>query len=75
MSVETQDGVGLFSPEVQRAISKEDVEVIIVPEIYTFWQQSRPGVIFCPVDKTVVQEIGIIFFSDYETLPLNYWNY
>ena len=38
MSGETRDGLGLFSPEVHREISKEDVVVTIVPEIYTFWR-------------------------------------
>ena len=61
MSVET--AVEVFLPEVQRAIPK-DVVTAIVPEIYTFWQQNRPGTLACPVDIAVHQTSGTIFFSD-----------
>ena len=62
MSVET--AVEMISPEVQRAIPKEDVVTTIVPKIYTFWRQNRPGTLACPVDTAVHQTSGTIFFSD-----------
>ena len=62
MSVET--AVEVLSPEVQRAIPTDDVVTIIVPEIYTFWRQNRPGILAYPVDAAVHQPTGTIFFSD-----------
>ena len=62
MSVEA--AVEVLSPEVQRAIPTEDVVTTIVPEIYTFWRQNRPGILTCPVDVAVHQPTGTIFFSD-----------
>ena len=41
MSVET--ALEVFSPEVQKALPKEDVVLTIVPEIYTFWRQTGQG--------------------------------
>ena len=55
----------VFSPELQKALPKEDVVVTIVPEIYTFWRQNRPGTVACPVDAAVHQESGSLFFSDH----------
>ena len=62
MSVEA--AVEVLSPEVQRAIPTEDVVTTIVPEIYTFWRQNRPGILTYPVDVAVHQPTGTIFFSD-----------
>lgn len=63
MSVET--ALEVFSPELQKALPKEDVVVTIVQEIYTFWRQNRPGTVACPVDAAVHQESGSVFFSDH----------
>ena len=63
MSVET--ALEVFSPELQKALPKEDVIVTIVPEIYTFWRQNRPGTVACPVDAAVHQESASVFFSDH----------
>ena len=64
MSVET--ALEVFHPNVQRAIPTQDV-VTLVPEIYTFWRQNRPGNILCHLDITIHQESGSIFefFSDH----------
>ena len=51
MSVELV--VEVFSPKVQKAIPIQDVVTTIVPEIYTFWRQNRPGIINCPGTRTV----------------------
>ena len=63
MSVET--ALEVFHPNVQRAIPTQDIVVTLVPEIYTFWRQNRPGNILCPLDITIHQESGSIFFSDH----------
>ncbi|KAL9962382.1 hypothetical protein ACROYT_G031481 [Oculina patagonica] len=63
MSVET--ALEIFHPNVQRAIPAQDVIITLVPEIYTFWRQNRPGNILCPLDITIHKESGSIFFSDH----------
>ena len=63
MSVET--ALKVFHPNVQRAIPIQDIVVTLVPEIYTFWRQNRPGNILCPLDITTRQDSGSIFFSDH----------
>ena len=63
MSVET--ALEIFHPNVQRAIPAQDVIITLVPEIYTFWRQNRPGSILCPLDITIHKESGSIFFSDH----------
>ncbi|XP_028514449.1 uncharacterized protein LOC114574924 [Exaiptasia diaphana] len=62
MSVET--ALEIFSPEVQRAIPAEDIVITIVPEVYTFWRQNRPGTVVGPLDVVVHQKTGTIFFTD-----------
>ena len=62
MSVET--ALEVFHPNVQRAIPTQDIVVTLVPKMYTFWRQNRPGNILCPLDITIHQESGSIFFSD-----------
>ena len=49
----------IFSPDVQRALAKKDVVVTIVPEAFTFWQQTRPGTVVCTIDIVVHGENGI----------------
>ena len=63
MSVET--ALEVFHPNVQRAIPTQDIVVTLVPEIDTFWRQNRPGNILCPLDITIHQESGSIFFSNH----------
>ena len=63
MSVET--ALEVFSPEIQKLLPKEDVVVTIVPEIYTFWRQNRPGTVICPVDVVIHQQTGTVFFTDH----------
>ena len=63
MSVET--ALEVFHSNVQRAIPTQNIVVTLVPEIYTFWRQNRPGNILCPLDITIHQESGSIFFSDH----------
>ena len=63
MSVET--ALEVFHPNVQRAIPTQDIVVTLVPQIYTFWRQNRPGNILCSLDITIHQESGSIFFSDH----------
>lgn len=46
MSVET--AVEVLLPEVQQAIPKDGIVATIVPELYTFWRQNRPGVLTYP---------------------------
>lgn len=63
MSVET--ALEIFSPQVQCSLPKEDVLVTIIPEIYTFWRQNRPGVLQCPVGVAVHYPTGTFFTTDY----------
>ena len=44
MSVET--AIEVLGPEVQRAIPSGPVVVTLIPEVYTFWRQNRPGCIY-----------------------------
>lgn len=62
LSIET--AIEVLSPEVQRAMLTDDVVTTIVPEIYTFWRQNRPGILTCPVDAAVHLPTGAIFFSN-----------
>ena len=62
MSVET--ALEVFSPKVSCAIPAKDIVTTIVPEIYTFWKQNRPGTVLCPVDVIVHHPTGTIFFTD-----------
>ena len=59
MSVET--ALQIFSPEVQHAIPAEDIVITIVPEVYTFWKQNRPGTVVGPLAVVVHQENRTIF--------------
>ena len=63
MSVET--ALEVFHPNVQRAIPTQDIVVTLVPQIYTFWRQNRPGNTLCPLDITIHQESCSTFFSDH----------
>ena len=63
MSVET--ALEVFSSELQKALPKEDVVITIVPEIYTFWRQNRPGTMAYLLDAAMHQESGSVFFSDH----------
>ena len=49
MSVKT--ALEVMSPSVQSAIPDEIIVATIVPEIYTFWCQNRPGAVTCPMMK------------------------
>lgn len=62
MSVET--AIEVLGPEVQRAIPSGPIVVTLISEVYTFWRQNRPGCIQCPVDVTVYEGTGRLFFTD-----------
>ncbi|KAL9976535.1 hypothetical protein ACROYT_G013849 [Oculina patagonica] len=62
ISVET--AIEVLGPEVQRAIPSGPIVVTLIPEVYTFWRQNRPGCIECPVDLTVHEVTGRLFFTD-----------
>ena len=47
MSVET--ALEVISPSDQSAMPYELIVATIVPEIYTFWRQNRPGAVACPM--------------------------
>ena len=64
MSVET--ALEVFSPEIQKLLPKEDVVVTIVPEIYTFWRQNRPGTVICPVELSFINKLVLSFLLTIE---------
>ena len=65
MSVET--ALEVMLPSVQSAIPDELIVATIVPEIYTFWRQNRPGAATCLIDVTVYEPFSMLFFTDAAT--------
>ena len=56
-----------MSPSVQSAIPDELIVATIVPEIYTFGRQNHPGAVTCPIDVTVYEPSGTLFYTDAAT--------